>query len=298
MAPNTAIVKSVEQLGYRVTVGDVASDAGLEFNETQQGLLTLASDAGGHLQVADSGDIVYLFPENFRTILRNKYWQLQWREWWGKVGKSLFFLLRISFGIVLILSIILMAVTVIFILISINSSDRRDGEGDNSYRGSGGGGLYFMPRFWLGPDLFWWLDPGYDSYYQRRYQASVRHKEPPKISFLEAIFSFLFGDGNPNWNLEEGRWQEIGKVIRNHGGAVVAQQLAPYVYELDPRSELYEYEEYMLPVLARFNGYPEVSPQGGIIYYFPDLQVSAFQHKQLSVNQYLQELPWRFSEAR
>ncbi len=71
------IMKSVEQLGYRVTVGDVAAQAGLNINLAQQGLLALASDVSGHLQVADSGEIIYLFPENFRTILRNKYWKLQ-----------------------------------------------------------------------------------------------------------------------------------------------------------------------------------------------------------------------------
>ena len=72
-----ALMKSVEKLDYRVTVGDVAAQSGLSLEVAQQGLLALASDAQGHLQVADSGDIVYLFPPNFRGILRNKYLQLR-----------------------------------------------------------------------------------------------------------------------------------------------------------------------------------------------------------------------------
>ena len=63
MTPNPKIIKSVEKLDYRVTVGDVAAQAGLELNFAQQGLLTLAGEAGGHLQVAESGDVVYLFPK-------------------------------------------------------------------------------------------------------------------------------------------------------------------------------------------------------------------------------------------
>ena len=102
MTPDTAILKSVEQLGYRVTVGDVAANAGLELNLAQSGLLALASEAGGHLQVADTGEIVYLFPKNFRAVLRNKYFGLKVREWWSKVWKVLFYLIRMSFGIVLI----------------------------------------------------------------------------------------------------------------------------------------------------------------------------------------------------
>ena len=52
MTPNPAITRSVEQLGYRVTVGDVAAQIGLNIAEVNQGLLALAADAGGHLQVA------------------------------------------------------------------------------------------------------------------------------------------------------------------------------------------------------------------------------------------------------
>ena len=85
MTPNPQIVRSIEKLDYRVTVGDVAAQAGLELNFAQQGLLALASEARGHLQVAESGDVVYLFPKNFRSILRNKYWQLRWQQTWEKV---------------------------------------------------------------------------------------------------------------------------------------------------------------------------------------------------------------------
>ena len=112
MAPNPTIMQAVEKLGYRVTIGDVATQAGLNVAEASQGLLALASDAGGHLQVAESGDIVYLFPQNFREILRNKYLQLRLQEWWKKVWGVIFYLIRISFGIFLIASIALITITI------------------------------------------------------------------------------------------------------------------------------------------------------------------------------------------
>ncbi len=282
MAPNPAIMQAVEKLGYRVTVGDVATQAGFNVELASQGLLALASDAGGHLQVAESGDIVYEFPRNFRSILRNKYFRLQLQEWWQKVWKVLFYLIRISFGILLIASIILIYVAIIIIITS-SQSDR-----DNNDRGGniGGGFFYF-------PDLFWYLSP---NYYNTRHREQRREQQKSDMNFLEAVFSFLFGDGNPNANLEERRWQEIATVIRNHEGAVIAEQIAPY---LDNVGEGYaqEYEDYMLPVLTRFNGKPQVSPEGQIIYYFPELQVSASQGRQKSVPAYLEEFPWRFSAA-
>jgi hypothetical protein len=281
MTPNPLIMKTVEQLNYRVTVGDVAASAGLEINLAQQGLLTLASEASGHLQVAESGEIVYLFPKNFRAILQNKYLKLRLQQWWQKIWKVLFYLIRISFGIVLIASIALLIVAIFAISIAMNSSQDND---NNS-----GGGMIFSPGYWFSPDIFWIFDPGYDNH------RLDRHAAPKKMNFLESVFSYLFGDGNPNYALEERRWQNIGSVIRSNGGAVIAQQIAPYLDEIDATSN--ENEDYILPVLARFNGYPEVSPGGEIIYYFPDLQVTATQSDKQTVLAYLKENLWRFSRA-
>lgn len=286
MTPNPQIVKSIEKLNYRVTVGDVAAQAGLELNFAQQGLLALASDAGGHMQVAESGDVVYQFPKNFRSILRNKYWQLRWQKSWQKVWGVLFYLIRISFGIVLIASIALMLVAIVIILIAMNSSNDDNESGGN--RGYGGGGSIFMPHFWIGPDIFWFFDPGYN---HRRRQGRRQATDSDQMNFLEAVFSFLFGDGDPNADWEEYRWQTIGALIRSHQGAVVGEQIAPYMDEIDAD------EDYMLPVLSRFNGYPEVSPQGKIIYYFPELQVMASKRQSEPVETCLQEKSWRFSQA-
>ncbi|MDJ0578251.1 MAG: hypothetical protein QNJ65_24240 [Xenococcaceae cyanobacterium MO_234.B1] len=282
MTPNPQILRSVEQLNYRVTVGDVAAQAGLELNLAQQGLLALASDAGGHLQVSESGDIVYSFPQNFRAILRNKYWQLRWQQWWEKVWRVLFYIIRISFGIMLIASIILISVAIIAIVI-VSSGDR---DNDNNRGGSYGGGGIFLPRFWIGPDIFWLFQP---NYYPRRQQRDRSSEN--EMNFLEAVFSFLFGDGDPNPNLEDKRNATIGQVIRSHEGAVTAEQIAPYLDKTDAD------EDYIIPVLARFNGYPQVSPQGEIIYYFPELQVMADRRNKQSLPAYLQEKLWQFSQA-
>ena len=289
MVPNPTIMNAVEKLGYRVTVGDVATQAGLEINQAQQGLLTLASQAQGHLQVAESGDIAYEFPRNFRTVLRNKYWQLRWQETWQKIWRILFYLIRISFGIILILSLVLMLLAVAIMIITIQSSS----DSDSDSGGNRGGGGFFFPRFWFTPDIFWLFDPSYD---YRRSRTKDESKEG-KMNFLESVFSFLFGDGDPNKDLEQKSWQQIGTVINNNQGAVVAEQIAPHVDEIAV-GEL-ESEDFMIPVLARFNGYPEVSPQGEIIYYFPELQVTATQQNMpgKSIPAYLQEKIEQFSQA-
>lgn len=287
MAPNRTIMRAVEKLGYQVTVGDVATQSGLNVAEASQGLLVLASEAGGHLQVAQTGDIVYLFPRNFREVLRNKYLQLRLQEWWQKVWKILFYLIRISFGILLIASIALIAIAITIITIASMLNSDNNNNNNRSSDSGGGWGFFFIP------DLFSLLSPDYGT---SRNERIRERQQGSKLNFLEAVFSFLFGDGNPNADLEERRWQEIGTVILANGGAVVAEQIAPY---LDNIGEGYtkEYEDYMLPVLIRFNGQPTVSPEGQIVYYFPELQVRASKKHRQSVSGYLQELLWRFSAA-
>lgn len=291
---NPQIMKSVEKLNYRVTVGDVASDAGLELNLTQQGLLALASDAGGHLQVSEEGEVVYLFPPNYRNILRNKYWRISVQEKWAKISKFLFYLVRISFGIVLIISIILMVLAIIAIMIAASSSRDDNSGGGSSRSRSGGGGSFFMPHFWISPDIFWIFTPDYQTQRRQRLKNQGKTKEN-EMNFLEAIFSFLFGDGDPNEDLEKRRWQQIGTVIRNNRGAIIAPQVAPYLDEVSPKFK--DEEDYVLPVLTKFNGYPQVSPQGDLIYYFPELQVSAQKQRSQAVSAYLREEVIKFSEA-
>ena len=292
MAPNPTIMQAVEQLGYRVTVGDVAAKAGLDVNFAQRELLTLASEAGGNLQVAESGDIAYLFPNNFRDILRNKFLRLQLQEWWQKIWRLLFYLIRISFGIVLVASILLIFVA-ITILLSSGSDNNGGGGGEGGGGGGGrGGGFFFFPYFWN--DLVWIFYWNHNEpYYQQRSRLTG---QKPQMSFLEAVFSFIFGDGNPNHNLEERKWSDIATAIRNNRGAVVAEQLAPYLDNLG-QGYAREYEQYMLPTLARFDGRPEVSPEGQIVYHFPQLQTTATERNSEPVAAYLREMLWRFSNA-
>ncbi len=290
MAPDPTIMQAVETLNYRVTAGDIASQAGLDIKLAEQGLLVLASEAGGHLQVSDSGEVAYLFPKDFRSVLRSKHFRLRLQEWWQRIWGVLFYLIRISFGILLIASIVIIVLAIIAILIALSASR---GEGDSDRGGSSDGGMVFVPNVWFGGNWYWIFLPDYGnrSPERRRYVDGK-----PEMNFLESVFSFLFGDGNPNADLEERRWRAIATVIRNNGGAIVAEQVVPYLDNLG-KGYSQEFEDYMIPVLTRFNGRPEVSPDGQLVYHFPELQVTADRRNPSPVAAYLKEQIWRFSKA-
>jgi len=277
------IMTAVEALGYRVTVADIATQSGVSLPVAQQGILALATDTQAHMQVAESGDVAYEFPRNFRAVLRNKYWQLRWQETWSKVWQVLFYLIRLSFGVVLLVSIAVIFIA-IFMLMMAASSQQND---RNNRGGYGRGG----PNIWISPSWFYWLDFGGS---RRRRQQRARGGSKSDLNFFEAIFSFLFGDGDPNVDLEDRRWSAIATLIRNNQGTLTAEQVAPYLDDVNLDDSL---EDFMLPVLSRFNGSPKVSPDGDLVYYFPELQVTAASQRPRSIPAYLREVREKFSAA-
>ncbi|MEM9807114.1 MAG: hypothetical protein AAF959_17750 [Cyanobacteria bacterium P01_D01_bin.56] len=289
MELNQDVMKAVETLDYRVTPADVAAKTGLNLSQAEAGVLALASATQAHMQVAETGDIAYEFPRSFRAVLRNKYWQLQWQETWAKIWAVLFYLIRISFGLILILAVVLVFAAIIAIQIGMQSQQ------DDDNRGYGGGGFGFNPWLWIGNDWFYWFSYGPRRQYDRYgYTGGGRDRNRHDLNFLESIYSFLFGDGDPNKNLEERRWGAVATVIRNNRGAITAEQLAPYLDNAKLDDDL---EDYMLPALSRFNGRPQVSPQGDLVYHFPELQVTTKDYKPQSVPAFLKETKRRFTSA-
>jgi hypothetical protein len=281
---------AVDQLGFRVTVGDVASNSGLSVTQSRQELLGLAQDAGGVLQVSEQGDIAYVFSHEYRRELERRAQKSRSEAFKRKLWSAFLYGLRISFGLILIVSIVL-ALLVIALLMAASSGDREGRERS--------GGPLVIPNLWLGNPFF---SPFYDPYsgggYGRRQRGRAMQKrsDAAELNFLEAVYSFLFGDGNPNADLEARRDRAIANLIAANGGAIAGEQVLPYL-DHPVEGQLPEYEDYMLPALVKFDGRPEVSDRGEIVYRFPELQIAATDRQQRNVPAFLKEQTWSFSRA-
>ncbi|MFN3927815.1 MAG: hypothetical protein ACK4QL_11000 [Pseudanabaenaceae cyanobacterium] len=284
MLPSSRVIEAVEKLNFQVTSADVSAQTGLALQVANREVAALASLTGGHMQVTQTGEIAYKFDPNLRSILLQKSTAAWWREFWGKVWRVIFYLIRISFGIVLIISIVLVVIAIFVALAVLSSSSDRD-NGSEDRRGGG------ISLLWIDPTPIFYFSDDYD----RPRRTLPEKKAEGDRGFLENVFAFLFGDGNPNYDLEERRYRLIANVIRNHDGVVVGEQLLPYLDEVSPAQ--LDNEDYMLPVLAKFNGYPEVTPQGKLVYRFPDLQMVASRRPKQDVPKYLEERLWRFNSA-
>jgi hypothetical protein len=267
------LLESIARLKYQVTPGELSAQTGLPLATVERDLQQLAIAVGGHLQVSNAGEIVYKYPTDLQGILRQKFVWLQVKEWLQVSWKLAFYLVRISFGIVLMASVVLVLLSILAISF-FNDGDGVD-LGDVDWGNGGSSGF-----------SWWWFDWGNNS------TAPAPRRRRRKLKFLNAVYSFLFGDGNPNSKLEELRWRHIGQVIQKNRGAITVEQVAPYLDQVAPY-----HEDHILPVLLRFNGLPEVSSTGDLIYRFPEIQTFAQQRKFKHVPAYLKEKTWKFSAA-
>lgn len=284
-------MEAVDSYGGRVTIGDVASKAGLKTNEAERALQAIAADTGGFLEVSDEGDVLYVFPKDYRTKLAARSFRMKIEPVLDKVKVASEYLIRVSFGTALVVSILLVYTAILALLSSKSDDDDRGRRRGRSF--SPDLTFFFRPS-----DIFWYWDPFY--YRKRQMQTN------DGMNFVESVFSFVFGDGDPNQGLEEERWKLIGQYIASNGGVVTAEELAPYLDVL-PSEQAKDDESYILPVLLRFDGHPEIDDEGNILYQFPSLQRTASKRvggKMKNwgdwvggVQQYLEEKKWLFSKA-
>lgn len=263
------VMGAIDALGGSVTVGDVASAAGVNVSEAERAMTAIAADTGAALEVSSAGDLLYVFPPGYRSALGSKSLRIRAEPFVDGAGKAGAYLLRVAFGTTLVASIAVVYAA-IFALLSNRDSDRDDSRSNE--RGMGGGMMGYGSRMYFSPfDIFWYFDPYY--YERRAYNAALEGARD--MNFFEAVFSFVFGDGDPNRDFEQRRWALLGLAIQKNKGVVTAEQLAPFLDREDDAVGTDD-ESFVLPALTRFGGAPEVDPiSGEIVYRFEAMQSTA-----------------------
>lgn len=315
--PNKKVLDVVEKMDNdRILASDVAAKAGVSLSIAKKSLSALASLTRGDIAVSPDGDLIYTFPSSVKSVLASNSARYKLTSVWEKqIWPKLFWGIRVSFGVFLFVSIAAIFSTLLFI--QTGSSSDSDDRRDNSRGGGGGMGFgynfgdflfdIFYPRTFYSP--YYGYYGRYDPYYTNRQQ--MEEEDDDRIGVFEGIFSYIFGDGNPNRNLETARLREAARIIRENKGAVIAEQLAPFCDVPDPDDSQYVDESYVLPVVSQLGGEPIVSEDGDIVYVFPDLQVSTEEERSMESElrmrmerdgidslEVLQEIPLEFSRVK
>jgi len=279
--PSKPVVDAViESKTETIIASDVATRAGVSLSQARKDLTTLASLSQGDISVSKDGELLYEFPNDLNSVLSSNSAKYKARQAFEKAWPLVFTGIRASFGVALVASVLLVFSAIIVLQTSGGSSDddrRRDDRrgGGMSPFGGGFGGFWGPSPF----DFFFYRPYGSYGYYGTGNEA----KDPEEMGFLESVFSFVFGDGDPNTGLEEKRLSLAAQMIRDNKGAVTVEQLAPYcdAPNIPSTSSSYVDESFVLPIVSQLDGEPRVTEEGDIIYVFPDLQVSTSTSKVL-----------------
>lgn len=268
------LIAEIYDAGRKVTVGDVMQRTGLPAASVAVTLRDLAFQSKAHILVDSSGNVAYRFKYGFQRQLRIPLKAIL-RFLWLLPGNMCSGLMKLAFGITLMLSCstfilpLMLCAIVKSIIDFINLNDQTDERATIL-------DLKNWPRV-LGGAL----------------RTEIRHagKAMPSNIFLDC-YSFVFGDGDPNPDLEERKWRKLAELIKRNNGVLVCEQLAPYLGR-KPK------EDDMIPVMVHFDGTPEVTDSGNLVYAFPQASISfagQSQHSEAKVDEdagSLQERYWR-----
>jgi hypothetical protein len=270
--PSKTVLDAVENSPRdSVIASDVAAKAGVSLSQARKDLTTLAAFTRADLSVTKDGELLYRFPANLKTVLAQNSAKYQAIQSFEKAWPIMFWIVRVSFGVALLASLVAVFSTIVFIQSSSSSDERR--------RDDRGGGLFNggFSGYW-GPspfDVFYFRPYGYYGYFG----TGARSADPDDMGFLESVYSYLFGDGNPNAGLEERRLALVASLIRQNNGAVTAEQLAPFCDDAPSPATLedstFADETYVLPIVSALGGEPIVTDDGDIVYVFPELQTTS-----------------------
>jgi len=260
-----ALTKALRGKQGRLTKADAVTVSGLPSYIVDESLDRLLKTYKSRLEVTEDGELLYTFDGG---LVRRDEPTLAERM--RDVGRAL---ARVGVWvfkawITVTLVVYVLAFVVLILAMMFSGNDRRRDD-----RGFGGGGLGWLWWFLL-PD--WVSGRGYGyGYHTDAWGRPIEAPRPkelpagPKKKFIYSVFDFVFGPAEPKLDkLADER--EILGYLRAHDGRITATDLVSMF-----GWSYHKAEEEVTRLLVDYDGDPEVTDEGVIVYQFPKLLKSA-----------------------
>jgi hypothetical protein len=277
-----------------LTVADMAAKTALPLAGVQELIPAAADEYGARLEVTESGEILYSFPNGFTSRYRGLGPSL--RRFAEKALGALGAFLRTAFkiwimvmliGYFALFILIALAALLFFMAASASSNDR-----NNNRRNSDGfGGALFFSRMMDLVFRFWFYsslmrpDGGY-----RRSGGYPRGRESDERPMYQKVFSFVFGGGDPNGDWERRETTEVIAYLKNHRGVISLPEFM-ILTGLDPQKA----DREILAWCAKYGGMPEATEDGTVVYRFDPMLLSAERAAAGAGRTALLKKTWSFS---
>jgi hypothetical protein len=267
------VTEALKRRRNGATVADIVAGTALPIVSVRELVNAAADEYSARLEVTESGEIRYSFPRGFtskyrgfRTGLRKVFESIK-----NGIKKTAAFVFKVWIMLMLLgyfvfFMVIALASLLLSVAVNSSSSDNR-----SSGRGGGFGGLYFassifnmITRMWFYSEL---LKPVDRSYARTRQASAARSGRRP---LHRSIFSFVFGDGDPNADWSDREKQGVIAYIQAKRGVISLPEFMSLT-GLTPG----EAEERITAYCVEFGGLPEVTEEGTLVYRFDELLLRA-----------------------
>lgn len=253
----STILASLRRLDGRATAGDVVADTGLTGDDVREGLKSLLESHRGHLAVSDAGELVYEFDP--RLIERGSEPAL------ARIARSAKKGIQMAFKAwIVAMLVIYFVVFVVLIIAAIVAGQRGDSRGGWGGGRGRGGGFNVNPFFW-----YWIWGPRWRlgrPYYGHRWERTLGKRD--RVPFYKKVFAFVFGPDRPDPSQEQLDRAKL-RLIRARSGVVSTADLVEHT-----GTSFDEGEEEMARLLGAYDGEAAVSPDGELVYAFPELMTT------------------------
>ncbi|MDR2601397.1 MAG: hypothetical protein LBC53_02950 [Spirochaetaceae bacterium] len=250
-----------------LTTADVVARTALSVDKVKELLPVAADEFSARLRVTESGEILYTFPKHLKSKYKGPGVFL--RRAFRAVRKGVKTVSAILFkGWIMVM---LVGYFVLFMLIALAAmllSVAASAANNNSERRDSGGGFYLLSgifnliiRIWFYSELTKAVTGDY---------GAPRQKRPKGKPLYKAIFSFVFGDGDPNADIETREKKAFIAYVQANNGLISLPEFMT-ITGLPP----VEAEERIVSYCAQFAGYPEASEDGVVMYRFNQLLLNA-----------------------
>ena len=252
------IINSLKRRKNGAAIADLCAATALPLSKANELALRAVDEYSGHLRVTSSGEILYHFPNGF--INRYRGFGAVFNRFLNKttdiIKKTLSFLFKIWIMVMLVgYFILFVAIALASVIIQI--AGRSDG------KGGGKGGINFglfdiFIRIWFYSEI--------TRVNKRAYPHDFNQKTKNKRPMHKAIFSFVFGEEDPNRNWNDIKNRAIIEFLQANNGVI---SLAEYM-AFSGESSI-EAEESILSFCVKFEGSPEITEDSTVVYRFEKL---------------------------
>jgi hypothetical protein len=261
------VIAAFKKHSQGAAIADICAGTGLALARVRELVTRAADEYGGRFEVTESGEILYSFPRGFVSRYRGLAPAL--KKWGHRLLRALtalgIFLFKLWIAVMLVgyfgvfMVILLCALALAMgagIAVSRKSSR-------NSRRGSewNVNGMFLAGRVF---ELFMriWF-----------YSMAVSDKRgntgrggPRGRPLHRSVFSFVFGDGDPNRDYGALEKRAFIAYVQSHQGVVSLPELMALTGLPPGRAE-----EYIIRLCVEFSGSPEATEEGTVVYRFDEL---------------------------